>query len=121
MRRPEFEQRRQSPRHPWPFSFIRFPNPVRSAVIRTRLTDSASEFGLWHIAYCNPVVHVDHPAQRSDDRLSLADPALLCSSAWTAVSAVILTRRRTVLVGVKMWAGFAVPSRMGPTVTPWPA
>src|SRR5438128_1912820 len=99
---------------------MRFPNPVCSAFIRTYLTDGATEYGLCHIASAL-VVHVDHPARRSDDRFLLADPSLLCSSAWTAVSAVILTRRRTVLVGVKMWAGFAVPSRIGPTVTPWPA
>src|SRR5436305_12019167 len=100
MRRPEFEQRRQSPRHPLSFSFIRFSNPVRSAVIRARLTHRATEFGVCYVAYCKPVVHVDHPARRSDDRLSLADRSLPCSSAWTAVSALILTRRRTVLVGV---------------------
>ena len=44
------------------------------------------------------------------------DPALdLLAS--TTVTAVMLTMRRTVADGVRMWAGAAQPSKMGPTAT----
>jgi FAD/FMN-containing dehydrogenase len=39
----------------------------------------------------------------------------------TTVSAVMLTMRRTVAEGVRMFTGFATPSRIGPSVTPAPA
>ncbi len=32
----------------------------------------------------------------------------------------MFTSRRTVAEAVRMCAGFAAPSRIGPTVTPWP-
>ena len=45
--------------------------------------------------------------------------AVSCAALPTA-SAVMLTTRRTVAEGVRMCAGRAAPSRIGPTVTPWP-
>src|SRR3954468_21233038 len=42
-------------------------------------------------------------------------------SASRTESAVMFTMRRTVLVGVRMCAGRAAPSRIGPTVMPSPA
>src|SRR4029078_8170161 len=38
----------------------------------------------------------------------------------TTVSAVMLTIRRTVADGVRMFTGLATPSRIGPSVTPEP-
>jgi hypothetical protein len=48
-----------------------------------------------------------------------AAPGALLAS--TTVTAVILTMRRTVAAGVRMCAGAAQPSRMGPMATLWPA
>src|SRR5437667_12400106 len=42
------------------------------------------------------------------------------AAALATASAVMFTTRRTVAEVVRMWAEAAVPSRMGPTVTPWP-
>ena len=47
-------------------------------------------------------------------------PAGLLSAASATASAVMLTMRRTVALGVKMCTGRAAPSSTGPTVTPWP-
>ncbi len=45
-----------------------------------------------------------------------AQPAF--ADAATAVSAVMLTMPRTVVVWVRMWTGAAAPSRIGPTLMP---
>src|SRR5215213_478353 len=48
------------------------------------------------------------------------DPAR-SETASAAATAAMFTMRRTVDDGVRIWAGFAAPSRMPPTVSPCPA
>src|ERR1700754_2578277 len=43
-------------------------------------------------------------------------PARICAS--TQATEVMLTTRRTVAWGVRMWAGLATPMRIGPMTTP---
>ena len=60
---------------------------------------------------------------RSSSQLAqprLLDQALSDTASATATAAMF-TMRRTVDDGVRMWAGFAAPSRMPPTVSPCPA
>ena len=57
---------------------------------------------------------------RIRDRTAVAVRLDHSLAASTEASAVMLTRRRTVAVGVRMCAGRASPSRIGPTVMPWP-
>ena len=55
------------------------------------------------------------------DTTSIRGYACRCTLTSTTVSAVMLTIRRTVADGVRMCTGFAMPSRIGPSVTPPPA
>ena len=57
----------------------------------------------------------------SECRPAYSSDGCLCVVASTTVSAVMLTMRRTVADGVRMCAGFATPSSIGPSVTPEPA
>ena len=50
----------------------------------------------------------------------LSDYAAGCSADWATARAEMFTSRRTVALGVRMCTGFAVPSRIGPTVMPSP-
>jgi len=46
--------------------------------------------------------------------------ALVRAHRVTTANALMLTIRRTVAAGVRMCTGFAAPSRIAPTVMPWP-
>ena len=96
--------------------------PVFVAQARRKL-QSAGSASDDHDAGCSQLRLTHDGLDRSSSQLvqpRLPDQARSETASATATAAMF-TMRRTVDDGVRIWAGFAAPSRMPPTVSPCPA